>query len=195
MSTDMRPEPQPNPGEDILDWLALNAVQGIGPRTMRLLLERFGSPSAVFSASRIELQKVGLKRDVVENIQSGDWHLQAKKEVAIAEELGVTILTIGDESYPRLLKEIYDPPPILYIRGDLSACVTQPCLAIVGSRHCSTYGQNAATTLSREVASKGVTVVSGLARGIDTGAHEGALAAGGKTIAVFGTGLQGTVQR
>jgi len=189
MSTDVRPEPRPNPNDDIHDWLALNAVAGIGPRTIRLLLERFGTPSAVFGASRLELQKVGLKRDVVDNILTGDWHLQAKKQVAIAGELGVQIVTIADEVYPSLLKEIYDPPPILYIKGDLSACTSQPCLAVVGSRHCSTYGQNAATNLSHEVASKGVTIVSGLARGIDTGAHEGALAAGGKTIAVFGTGL------
>jgi len=177
------------PVDELADWLALNAVEGIGPRTVKLLLERFGTPSAVFAATRSELQKTGLRREVIDNLQSGDWRSRAKKELAKAEEMGITILTITDQSYPPMLKEIYDPPPVLYVKGDLNACINQPCLAVVGSRHCSTYGQNASNNISRDVASKGVTIVSGLARGIDTAAHEGALAAGGRTIAVFGTGL------
>ncbi|HZS48301.1 MAG TPA: DNA-processing protein DprA [Blastocatellia bacterium] len=184
----MRPY-RPIPTGDLVDWLALNAVEGIGPRTVKLLLERFSTPSAVLEASRSELQKVGLRRDVIDNLQSDGWRERAKKDLAKAEELGVTIITISDEAYPAMLKEIYDPPPLLYVKGDLNACVNQPCLAVVGSRHCSTYGQNASNSISREVAANGVTIVSGLARGIDTAAHEGALAVGGKTIAVFGTGL------
>src|SRR5438034_10449772 len=91
--------------------------------------------------------------------------------------------------YPSLLREIYDPPIVLYVKGAWSDCLEQPCVAIVGSRRSSTYGQNAALMLSRDLAQRGVTIVSGFARGIDAAAHRGALEAGGRTIAVLGTGI------
>jgi DNA processing protein len=104
-------------------------------------------------------------------------------------QLGAEILVLDDGVYPALLRETYDPPVVLYVKGAWSDCFDRPCVAIVGSRRCSTYGQNAALMLSRELAQRGVTIVSGLARGIDAAAHRGALEAGGRTVAVMGTGL------
>ena len=127
MQPETAPETAIDTKSDIIDWLALNVVQGIGPRTVKLLLDRFSTPTAVFAASRSELQKVGLRRDVIENLHAEDWHKKAKIELAVAEELGVTILTIADDTYPQLLKEIYDPPPLIYVKGDLTACTNQPC--------------------------------------------------------------------
>ena len=96
---------------------------------------------------------------------------------------------LDDGVYPTLLRETYDPPVTLYVKGAWAECLEQPCVAIVGSRRCSTYGQNAALMLARELAQRGVTIISGLARGIDAAAHRGALEGGGKTVAVMGTGL------
>jgi DNA processing protein len=99
-------------------------------------------------------------------------------------------LVLDDGVYPSLLREIYDPPIVLYVKGAWAECLDQPCVAIVGSRRCSTYGQNAALMLARDLAQRGVTIVSGFARGIDAAAHRGALEAGGRTIAVLGTGIE-----
>jgi DNA processing protein len=102
---------------------------------------------------------------------------------------GADVLVLDDGNYPALLREIADPPVTLYVRGEWEAATEAPCVALVGSRRCSTYGQNVAAMLARELASRGVTVVSGLARGIDAAAHRGALEAGGRTVGVLGTGL------
>jgi DNA processing protein len=101
----------------------------------------------------------------------------------------MTALALNDELYPQLLKEIYDPPPVLYLQGDVAALNRQPAIAVVGSRRCSTYGRNATEMLASELATRGVTIISGLARGIDTAAHKAALTAKGKTVAVLGNGL------
>jgi len=103
--------------------------------------------------------------------------------------VGGDVLVVDDGNYPALLREVSDPPITLYVNGAWEACVNQPCIAVVGSRRCSTYGVNAAQMLSRELAAHGVTIVSGLARGIDAAAHRGAMEAGGRTVAVMGTGL------
>jgi DNA processing protein len=100
-------------------------------------------------------------------------------------------LILDDGSYPALLREIADPPITLYVRGDWQACLDQPCVGVIGSRMCSTYGENASEMLSRDLAARGITVVSGLARGIDAAAHKGALQAKGRTVAVMGTGIDG----
>jgi DNA processing protein len=100
-------------------------------------------------------------------------------------------LLLDDGSYPSMLREIADPPITLYVRGAWEECLTQPCVAIIGSRMCSTYGINAAEMIARDLASRGLSIISGLARGIDTAAHRGAIAAGGKTVAVLGTGIDG----
>lgn len=174
---------------DLADWIALNMVRRIGPRTANLLLDRFGSPASVFAASRHDLLAAGLKPDTISELHDSAILDLANAEIERLEQMGARVVTIEDEDYPPLLREIYDPPISLYVQGHLSLLVNTPCLAVVGSRRCSTYGVNAANSLSRALAEQGVTIVSGLARGIDAAAHRGALEAGGATIGVIGTGL------
>jgi DNA processing protein len=172
------------------DWVALNMTPGIGPRAAAKLLERFGSAEAVYRATRAELQQVRLLPEAVDSIIARDLHDKADAEIKKVRELGGDILVLDDGVYPALLREIYDPPIVLYVKGAWSECLDQPCVAIVGSRRCSTYGQNAALMLARDLAQRGVTIVSGFARGIDASAHRGALEAGGRTVAVLGTGIE-----
>ncbi len=177
---------------DLADWVALNMIRGIGPRTANQLIDRLGSPAQVFAASRLALEKEGLKPETIQELHDCEILEKANAEIERLEQLGANVITIEDEDYPPLLREIYDPPIALYVRGDLKRACDRPCLAIVGSRRCSSYGVNAAQSLSRDLAANGLTIVSGLARGIDAAAHRGALEAGGLTIAVVGTGLEKT---
>jgi len=171
------------------DWVALNMTPGIGPRAAAKLLERFGSAAAVYRATRAELEKVRLLPEAVDSILARDRHERAAGELEAVRKLGGDILILDDGVYPPLLREIYDPPITLYVKGAWSESLEQPCVAIVGSRRCSTYGQNAASMLARDLARRGVTIVSGFARGIDAAAHRGAIEGGGRTVAVIGTGL------
>ena len=173
----------------IRDWVELNMTPGIGPRAAAKLLERFGSAEAVYSATRAELEQLRLVPEAVDCIISRELRQRAETEITAVRNLGGDILLLDDGVYPASLREIYDPPIVLYVKGAWSECLDQPCVGVVGSRKCSTYGQNAALMLSRDLAQRGVTVVSGFARGIDAAAHRGALEAGGRTIAVLGTGL------
>lgn len=177
---------------DLADWIALNMVRGVGPRTANQLLSRFGSPAGVFAASRLALGKEGLKPDTVEELKDSSILEKANAEIERLEKLNAEVITLEDDDYPDLLREIHDPPIALYVRGDLRKAMERPALAVVGSRRCSTYGVNVAESLSRDLASHGLTIVSGLARGIDAAAHRGALELGGQTIAVVGTGLETT---
>ncbi len=174
---------------DLADWIALNMVRGIGPRTANFLLDRFRSPAGVFSAPRASLEASGLKPDSITELHDSSILERASAEVERLERLGITVITLVDSAYPALLRETYDPPITLYVRGDLAAACARPCIAIVGSRRCSTYGLNAAESLARDLAARGLTIVSGLARGIDAAAHRGALEAGGVTVGVIGNGL------
>ncbi len=173
----------------IRDWVALNMTTGIGPRAAVKLLERFGSAEAVFGATRAEIEQVRLLPEAVDSLIAREVHEKAEREIEEVRQLAGEILILDDGVYPALLREIYDPPIVLYVKGQWSECLDQPCIAIVGSRRCSTYGQNSALMLARELAQRGVTIISGLARGIDAMAHRGALEAGGRTVAVMGTGL------
>jgi DNA processing protein len=172
------------------DWLALNMTPGIGPRAAAKLLERFGSAEAVYRATRAELEHVRLVPEAVESIIARNLHDRAEAEIKNVRAIGGDVLVLDDGVYPSLLREIYDPPIALYVKGAWAACLDQPCVAVVGSRRCSTYGQNAALLLARDLAQRGVTIVSGFARGIDAAAHRGALEAGGRTVAVLGTGIE-----
>jgi DNA processing protein len=154
-------------------------------------LERFGSPDAVFHARRAELELLRVKPDTIESIIKREFDERAAGELERVKALGGDILILDDGSYPSLLREIADPPMVLYVRGDWQACFEQPCVGVIGSRLCSTYGANASEMLARDLASRGITVVSGLARGIDSSAHKGAIAGKGRTIAVLGTGIDG----
>ena len=171
------------------DWIALNMTPGVGPRVCARLLEHFGSAEAVYDAPRRELNLMRLPPETVESVVARDLHPRAEAEIERVRKLGGDILVLDDGVYPSLLREIYDPPVVLYVKGAWAECLDKPCVAIVGSRRCSTYGQNAALMLSRELAQRGVTIISGLARGIDAAAHRGALEGGGRTVAVMGTGL------
>jgi DNA processing protein len=185
---------------DLADWIALNMIRGIGPRTANQLIDRFGSPAQIFSASRLSLEKAGLKPETIRELHDSEILEKASAEIERLERLGAVVITLEDEDYPPLLREIYDPPIALYVRGDLKRACARPCLAVVGSRRCSTYGVNAALSLSRDLAENGLTIVSGLARGIDAAAHQGALEVAresgkeirGLTVAVVGTGLEAT---
>jgi DNA processing protein len=173
----------------IRDWVELNMTPGIGPRAAAKLLERFGSAEAVYSATRTELEQLRLAPEAVDSIIGRDLRSIAEAEIAAVRKLGGEILLLDDGVYPSSLREIYDPPIVLYVKGVWSECLDQPCIGVVGSRKCSTYGQNSAMMLARDLAQRGVTVVSGFARGIDAAAHRGALEAGGRTVAVLGTGI------
>lgn len=162
---------------------------GVGPRAAARLLERFGSAEGVFGALRAELERLRLKPEAVESILLRDRHAVAESELERTRALGADVLILDDGAYPALLREIADPPITLYARGDWAACFDAPSVAIVGSRRCSTYGQNVALMLARDLAARGVTIVSGLARGIDAAAHRGAIDAGGRTVGVLGTGV------
>ena len=173
----------------IRDWVELNMTPGIGPRAAAKLLERFGSAEAVYKATRAELEQLRLPPEAVDTIIARELLPRAEAEINAVKALGGDILLLDDGVYPSSLREIYDPPIVLYVKGAWSDCLDRPCIGVVGSRRCSTYGQNAANMLARDLAEHGVTVVSGFARGIDAAAHRGALEAGGRTVAVLGTGI------
>ena len=173
----------------IRDWVELNMTPGIGPRAAAKLLERFGSAEAVYKATRAELEQLRLPPEAVDTIIARDLLPRAEAEIFAVKKLGGEILLLDDGVYPSPLREIYDPPIVLYVKGAWSDCLDRPCIGVVGSRRCSTYGQNAAMMLARDLAQHGVTVVSGFARGIDAAAHRGALEAGGRTVAILGTGI------
>ena len=173
----------------IRDWVELNMTPGIGPRAAAKLLERFGSAEAVYSATRSELEQLRLVPDAIDTIIARDLLPAADAEIKAVKRTGGDILLLDDGVYPSSLREIYDPPIVIYVKGSWSECLDRPTIAIVGSRRCSTYGQNAALMIARDLAQRGVTIISGFARGIDAAAHRGALEAGGRTVAVLGTGI------
>lgn len=169
-------------------WIALRAVDGVGPVLFRRLLERFETPAAVLSAVPSALGAVrGVTPQIVAAIAAAECRLFAEAECRRIEQAGVRLLTFLDADYPRRLFEIGDPPPLLYLRGIVPAW--DPAVAVVGARRATREGIKNAQRLSSELSAAGVTVVSGLARGIDTAAHRGALVDGGATVAVLGCGL------
>lgn len=167
-------------------YISLNRIEGIGPVRVRALCEGLGSPEAVLTASAADLACVrGVGPKVAENIVSQRGGLDAGREEAAAAKLGARLVTPVDAEYPEPLKNIYDPPLCLYVRGTLEKKDAQ-ALAIVGTRRASHYGTAQADRLAYQISKAGFAVVSGLARGIDTVAHKAALKAGGRTLAVLG---------
>jgi DNA processing protein len=164
-------------------------VVGVGRTLFHRLVQGLGSPRGVFSASRSDLLGIqGIGGKIASEIKQFDVDSSAERELRLAEKEGVRILTLESEEYSPLLKSIYDPPPILYIQGKPLNTITLP-LAVVGTRTPSEYGRLVAERLCLKLASAGFSMISGLARGIDTLAHKAALSAGADTIAVFGCGL------
>lgn len=169
-------------------WVGLSLVPGIGPAKFRRLVEKLGSPEAVWMARPAQLADVGLDRRVVESLTGARSRINLEREMDKLQRLGVQVITLGDGEYPRPLRNIADPPPVLYVKGQM--CPEDDlAVAVVGTRRPTVYGRQAAETFSRGLVENGVTVVSGLAKGIDTFAHRAALDGGGRTIAVLGSGL------
>jgi DNA processing protein len=169
-------------------WLALRRVHGVGPRTCRLLIDKFGSPEKVFSLSSDEIGAASVARNAARAIVEFRNFEPLEKELCELPNLGARMIKWTDDDYPPNLRQIADPPPFLFVRG--TASLTDPnCIAIVGARAASDIGRRMAQRLGLELAAKGFTVVSGLARGIDGEAHQGALDAHGITIAVLGCGV------
>jgi len=169
-------------------WLALRRVHGVGPRTCRLLIDKFGSPEKVFSLNADEIGAAGVARNAARAIVEFRNFEPLEKELCELPNLGARMIKWTDDDYPPNLRQIADPPPFLFVRG--TASLTDPnCIAIVGARAASDIGRRMAQRLGLELAAKGFTVVSGLARGIDGEAHQGALDAHGITIAVLGCGV------
>jgi len=169
-------------------WLALRRVHGAGPRTCRLLLDRFGSAEAIFKANEEEIVAAGVGRGVAHAIAGFNDFAPLDKELCELPRLGARLVRWTDADYPRNLKQIADPPPYLVARGLLYPDETA-CVAVVGARAASEAGLRMAERLGFELAAHGFVVVSGLARGVDGAAHRGALEAGGRTVAVLGCGI------
>ncbi len=174
--------------EDELHWLALRMVQGLGTRRTGQLLERFPGPQAIFRASIAELEGAGLPGALARSIASGISFDDAADQHQKVRDAGAALIPLHDARYPEALRRIYDPPPLLYARGD-ARLLQSISIAVVGTRRPTPYGLAAAEKLSGDLARAGATIVSGMARGIDTAAHKAALAASGSTIAVLGCGV------
>ena len=175
--------------DNIRPWFKLKSVPGIGNLLGKRLIDRFNAPQNVFQASAEEiLQVAGVTGRHVSAIKTHKMPRWVEAELDLADRKGYHIVTLTDSNYPQLLRQIPDPPPFLYVSGRLEK--TPLKIAIVGSRNATGYGITTTKALSTSLASLGLTIVSGMARGIDTAAHQGALAAGGKTIAVLGSGLE-----
>lgn len=170
-------------------FMILNDLPNIGPVTLHRLLEEFGGdPSDILAAPKRRLESVrGVGPETSDALVNWRMHFNLAREEERLAKAGATFITTRDEGYPKLLKEIHDPPIGLYRKGDY--LFDQPCIAVVGSRRTTLYGQSVAKKLGADLARLGFCVVSGLARGIDTAAHEGALSVGGRTAAVLGCGI------
>lgn len=169
-------------------WLALKMVRGVGNVLGVSILRAFGTPDAAFAASTHALECAGVRRDAARAIRSFDRWSLIDAQLARLQAHGVRLITWADESYPESLRQIYDPPLFLFAKGDL--CRDDAlAVAIVGTRVPSTYGRQMARALSEGLARSGLTIVSGLARGIDAEAHATALRVGGRTVAVLGSGI------
>jgi len=170
-------------------WVGFNLVTGIGPAKTRMLLSAFdGDLATAWNADAEALQAAGLDRRALANLLETRATCDLDTEMERISTQGISVLTWEDEGYPRLLQEIYDPPPVLYVKGQLLP-EDEWAVAVVGTRAATAYGKEAATQIAGGLAHNGVTIVSGLARGIDSAAHRAALEAGGRTIGVLGCGL------
>ncbi|MBN2282591.1 MAG: DNA-processing protein DprA [Deltaproteobacteria bacterium] len=174
--------------DELKYWLALGRMHGMGPSTVNRLIDTFGTARSVFNIPVAELiERAGLTRQTASLIgRFNDWSA-VERELDDCEGRGVSIITANSPAYPKLLRHIHDYPPLLYVKGTLHP--GEVTIAVIGSRKASTYGRFMTERLCRELCLQNVTIVSGLARGIDSAAHRAALTAGGRTIAVMGSGM------
>jgi DNA processing protein len=169
-------------------WLALALTAGLGPTRIKKLIEHHGTAERVFQATLTELEATGMRAVSAQSIATGKSLELAQQECVKAADAGAKIISLSDPEYPSRLKEIYDPPVILFVKGSVEV-LAQAGIAMVGTRHPTPYGSGMAERLSTDLAARGLVIISGLARGIDTASHRGAVASKGKTVAVLGTGI------
>jgi len=169
-------------------WLALALTPTLGPSRARKLVDHFENIEKIFQASLTELEAAGLRASAAQSIGTGKSLDLAQEEMVRATAAGAHIVGLGDPAYPPLLKQIYDPPVVLFVRGDVET-ISRPGIAIVGTRHPTPYGIGMAERLACDLANRGLVIFSGMARGVDTAAHRGVFQAKGRTVAVFGTGV------
>lgn len=174
--------------ENKLAWLALALTPGLGARRIRKGAEMLRDLPKLFHLSLTELESLHFPASSAQFLFQGKARIEAEEELARVREQGGEIVTFEDEAYPPRLREIFDPPPVLWLRGN-ATLLSRPAIAVVGTRHPTPYGSGMSEVLSRDLASRALVILSGMARGIDTHAHRGALDAKGKTIAVWGTGI------
>jgi DNA processing protein len=179
---------QPLSADDELHWLALRMAAGLGTRKAGRLIEIFRTPQAIFRASRSELESTGISASVAQSIASGCAFEEAVEQQQKVAASGAILVPVTDSRFPPRLKEIFDPPPLLFARGNVEL-LQNLMIGLVGTRRPTAYGFAAAERLAKDLAIAGLTVASGMARGIDTTAHRAVLEAGGDTIAVFGCGV------
>ena len=175
-------------GEERLAWLALALSPGLGPKRILDAMSGLKSASQIFSMTLTDLEGLRFPASAAQFIFDGKARAAAEAEWVRVVAQGATIVSFACPQYPERLKEIYDPPPVLWVRGDASL-LSRPSIAVVGTRHPTPYGSGIAELLSRELAARQLLIVSGMARGIDSCAHRGALAARRPTVAVWGTGI------
>jgi DNA processing protein len=174
--------------QDRLAWVALTLTPGLGPKRILKAAQALPELASLFRLSLTELESLNFPAPAAQFLFTGKARSEAERElVRMGEQKGV-ILTYGDEEYPERLREIFDPPPVLWVLGDVNL-LARPSIAIVGTRHPTPYGTGMAEILARDLAMRKLVILSGMARGIDTAAHKGTLAAHGSTIAVWGTGI------
>lgn len=172
-----------------LAWMALTLTPAMGPRRIQRAVERLGSAERLFGASLTELEALGMPASAAQFVEDGRAREAAENEIErLGKEPGTCFITRDDAEYPERLLEIFDPPSVLWVRGDVEL-LSRAGIAVVGTRYPTVYGSGMSEMLSRDLALRGLTILSGMARGIDTSAHKGALAAKGKTVAVWGTGI------
>jgi DNA processing protein len=174
--------------DTVISWLALSLTPGLGPTRARHLVEHFGSANAVLHASLTELEATGMMASSAQALGTGKSLELAHEELVRARTAGAQVLTVDAPAYPTRLKEIYDPPLALYVRGPIETLAAAG-VAVIGTRHPTPYGIGMSERLACDLARQGLVIFSGLARGVDTAGHRGALAAKGKTVAVLGTGV------
>lgn len=176
---------------DVRYWLAFGHVTGIGPIRLARLAEHFGDLKLAWDASALDLARAGLDDRTTATLIAKRPEIDLDAELRKVERVGARVLTLEDSTYPERLRQVYAAPPVLYVRGELRA-EDDLAIAVVGTRRMSVYGRQATERITRELVTAGVTIVSGLARGVDTCAHRTALEAGGRTIAVLGCGVDVT---
>jgi DNA processing protein len=174
--------------EDTQFWLGLTKLEGLGVRGAHRLVEHFGSPQAAYMASLTELESCGIPAHVAQSIFAQAGLKEAARDLEASAKTCCQVVAYSSDDYPARLKQIPDPPLVLYVRGDVKV-LSRYALAIVGTRRPTAYGSQVAQRLARDLAQRQLVIVSGLARGIDSPAHRGALEAAGKTVAVLGSGI------